>query len=96
VAKRSSAGKRGRRGAAGAAGAKGATGPKGQRGAPASRNQVLAAVADQFEEIRKQLDLQLIRTGQVQADLDRQRNDAIDLRQQLRVVQSLLKKAMRH
>jgi hypothetical protein len=96
VAKRSIAGKRGRRGATGATGAKGATGPKGERGTPASNDQVLAAVADQFEEIRKQLDLQLIRTGQVQADLDRQRSEAIELRRQLRVVQSLLKNAMRH
>jgi hypothetical protein len=34
------------------------------------RSEVLAIVADQFAEIRKALDLQLQRTGQIQAQLD--------------------------
>jgi hypothetical protein len=53
-------------------------------------------VADQFAEIRKQLDVQLIRTGQLQSDLDLQRRDTIQLRQQLKVIQALLKESLSH
>ena len=86
-------GTRGRTRKTGPGGAKGATGP---RGPSASKAYILLAVADEFEEVRKQLDQQLIRTGQIQADLDRQRHDTIELRQQLKVIQSLLKKSLNH
>ena len=54
----------------------GATGEAGPAGAPGTagprmkRAEVLALVEDQFFEIRKQLDLQLRRTGELQAQLD--------------------------
>lgn len=88
MAKLANALKRGLRGATGS------RGPQGERGEPAAKERILAAVADQFAEIRKQLDDQLVRTGQIQADLDLQRRDTIDLRQQVRVVQALLKKSL--
>ena len=87
-------GPRGVRGATGRTGATGARGATGPPGASASKEYILSAVADQFAEVRKQLDAQLIRTGQIQADLDRQRSDTIELRQQLKVIQALLKKSL--
>jgi hypothetical protein len=70
----------GRRGAKGAKGAKGAQGMKGARGArgpagPAGPKmkaaEVLALVDDQFAQIRKQMEIQLQRTGQLQVQLDK-------------------------
>jgi hypothetical protein len=87
-------GKTGARGAKGATGRRGATGPTGPPGAPASREYILATVADQFAEIRKQLDQQLIRTGQIQAELDLQRRETIELRRQLETIQLMLKQAL--
>jgi flagellar motility protein MotE (MotC chaperone) len=88
------AGRRGARGATGKTGLTGAKGATGARGALASKEYILSAVADQFEEVRKQLDQQLIRTGQIQAELDRQRHDTVEVRQQLKVIQALLKKSL--
>ena len=61
---------RGRTGARGKAGARGKTGKTGPRGPSMKRSEVLAIVADQFGEIRKALDLQLLRIAQIQAQLD--------------------------
>ena len=68
-------------GAAGQAGAKGdqgstgATGPTGASGAVGpltlrDRNDVLAALHDQIEHIYHELDIQLKRMAQIQAELD--------------------------
>jgi hypothetical protein len=74
-----SSGKRGERGVRGEHGARGQRGATGQRGpagpagpaGPKMRSaEVLALVDDQFNEIRKQLDLQLKRTAQLQLQLD--------------------------
>ncbi len=80
-----SKGERGLRGATGARGERGAQGARGERGATGERGpagpagpegpkmrpaEVLALVDDQFNEIRKQLDLQLKRFAQVQVQLD--------------------------
>lgn len=60
-------GKRGERGPAGQRGAKGARGPAGP--AP-NRAQILAAVEGQLADIRRQLEIQLTRFGQLQAQVD--------------------------
>ena len=60
-------GVRGKRGPAGHRGARGERGPVGPR---PSRAAVLAAVEEQFGDIRKQLDVQLTRFGQLQVQLD--------------------------
>ena len=52
---------------------------------------VLAIVADQFDDIRHRLDLQLTRTAQVQDQLDRQHKEMIALREQFTELQGLLK-----
>ena len=48
----------------------GETGPPGPAGPKMKRAEVLALVEDQFLAIRKQLDAQLRRTGELQAQLD--------------------------
>ena len=63
-------GKRGQRGAQGARGPAGPAGPTGPTGPKLQRADVLAMVEDQFYEIRKQLDLQLMRFAQLQSQLD--------------------------
>ena len=69
-------GPRGRRGEHGAGGERGLVGRRGARGergpaGPApSRADILAAVEEQLSEIRKQLDIQLTRFGQLQAQVD--------------------------
>jgi septal ring factor EnvC (AmiA/AmiB activator) len=57
-----------------------------------SEPDILAAVDDQLSELRKQLSVQLTRTGQVQAELDRQRSDLRDVHEQLRQLQVALKR----
>lgn len=63
-------GVRGERGQRGPTGHRGATGERGPIGPPPTRAQILAAVEEQFADIRKQLDIQLTRFGQLQAQLD--------------------------
>jgi hypothetical protein len=48
----------------------GAAGERGPAGPVPSRIDILAAVEDQFSEMRKQLDLQLMRFAQLQVQLD--------------------------
>lgn len=60
----------GTRGKRGARGARGAEGPVGPAGPKMKSEEVLALVDDQFFQIRKQLEIQLQRTGQLQAQLD--------------------------
>ena len=76
---RGKTGKRGLKGRTGARGARGARGGTGLRGLPGPAGppgpkmkpaEVLALVEDQFYEIRRQLDMQLQRFGQLQAQLD--------------------------
>ena len=54
--------------------------------------EVLALVDDQFFQIRKQLDLQLQRTGQLQAQIDRIQSRTADVQTLLDTVHSLIKK----
>jgi DNA repair exonuclease SbcCD ATPase subunit len=63
---------------------------------------VLAIVADQFDDIRHRLDVQLTRTGQVQEQLDRQRKEMVAqhkemvaLRKQFTELQRLLKAVLK-
>jgi hypothetical protein len=70
-------GRTGAGGQVGATGARGETGPAGPPGPKVSRADILGAVANRFEElhaevadVRKQLDLQLVRISQIQQQLD--------------------------
>ena len=63
-------GDRGERGERGPAGHRGAKGERGPAGPAPSRAEILAAVEEQLVEIRKQLDIQLTRFGQLQAQVD--------------------------
>jgi len=45
-------------------------GPAGPPGPTMTRADVLAMVEDQFQELRKQLDVQLVRMSQIQQQLD--------------------------
>jgi hypothetical protein len=67
---RGAIGKTGKIGAPGLTGARGPAGPPGPAGPKMRPAEVLALVEDQFGEIRKQLDLQLKRFAQLQAQLD--------------------------
>ena len=58
------------RGRQGMRGPTGPAGPAGPVGPKMKSAEVLALVDDQFHEIRRQLDLQLRRTGQLQVQLD--------------------------
>ena len=64
-------GERGERGERGRTGRRGAKGERGPSGPAPSRAEILGAVEDQLAEIRKQLDVQLTRFGQLQAQVDR-------------------------
>lgn len=64
-------GRRGPRGTDGARGARGVRGARGPAGPPLSRAAILAVVEEQFFDVRKELDIQLTRFGQLQAQLDR-------------------------
>ena len=55
-------------------GPKGERGERGPTGSAPSRAQILAAVEEQFADIRKQPDTQLMRFGQLQAQLDHLQN----------------------
>jgi hypothetical protein len=52
---------------------------------------ILAVVEDQFYDVRKQLDLQLARTADLQQQLDAQRHDIGDLRRAVDLAHGLLK-----
>jgi hypothetical protein len=68
--KRGERGQRGERGARGERGRRGERGQRGPAGPAPSRAIILAAVEEQVVDIRKQLEIQLTRFGQVQAQLD--------------------------
>ena len=63
--------RRGPKGAHGARGERGERGARGPAGPSLSRARILAAVEEQFADIRTELDVQLTRFGQLQAQLDR-------------------------
>ena len=56
-----------------------------------SRADILAVVDDQFSEMRRQLDVQITRTGQVQREVDALRKDTTELRRELSEVHELVK-----
>ena len=57
-----------------------------------ARADILAVVEDQFYEIRKRLDVQLVRTGELQAQIDAHRAETALLREQVDLVHDLMKK----
>jgi hypothetical protein len=66
-------GERGKRGATGAAGSQGHRGARGERGPAgpvATRSQILEAVQNEFDAVRKELRAQLERMAQIQVQLD--------------------------
>ena len=64
-------GPRGETGVEGPRGERGSRGPAGPVGPRVSRADVLAMLDDQFEDIHKELSVQLTRMGQIQVQLDR-------------------------
>ena len=56
-----------------------------------SKSDILAALDDQFTEISKQLAAQVIRTAQIQAEIDRHHRETEELRDQLQKVHALVK-----
>ena len=80
------------RGPQGETGKTGPPGPVGPPGPKMSRADVIAVVEDQFYEVRKRLDIQLDRTGELQAQLDEQRKETARILEQVALVHSLLKK----
>lgn len=84
-----SAGARGRQGERGVQGVRGPVGPAGPKMKSA---EVLALVDDQFTEIRKQLTIQLQRTGQLQAQLDRIQKNTTEACSVLDLMHPLVKK----
>jgi hypothetical protein len=93
----SKAGRRGPTGQPGKDGQKGATGLRGPAGAqgpqgpPIPRGDILAVVEDQFSEIRKQLDIQLERTVQLQQQIDTHFKCTQDVQDQLGSVHTLVR-----
>ena len=92
---RGSKGTRGSKGARGATGARGAEGAKGDRGPDASADYIFSIVEDQFREIREHLHVQLVRTGQLQVNLDRHHQELAETREQLNQVHALLTQYLR-
>ena len=68
--KRGERGERGQRGEQGQRGERGLRGERGPAGPPPTRAEILAVVEAQFSDIRTQLEIQLTRFGQIQAQLD--------------------------
>ena len=85
-------GETGKTGPTGPAGPQGATGPAGPVGPSMARADILAVVEDQFYDVRQRLNVQLERTGQIQAQIDAQQKEMVALRQQVDLVHDLLKK----
>lgn len=81
----------GRRGETGARGERGRRGPVGPAGPKMRAAEVLALVDDQFVEIRKQLNIQLQRTAQLQMQLDKIQKNTTDACSALDVMQPLIK-----
>jgi hypothetical protein len=78
-------------GTRGATGPRGAAGPAGPIGPATSAADILAVVDDQFSAMRKQIDVQVTRTAQVQRELDALRKDTAELRRELADVHGLVK-----
>ena len=57
-----------------------------------ARADILAVVEDQFHDMRQRLDVQLVRTSELQAQIDAHRKETAALREQVELVHGLLKK----
>ena len=64
-------GRRGSKGDRGITGPRGERGPVGPAGPKMQAAEILALVDDQFAQIRKQMEIQLQRTAQLQMQLDK-------------------------
>ena len=84
--------KRGLKGDRGRTGARGVPGPVGPAGPKMKAEEVLALVDDQFYQIRKQLTLQLQRTGQLQVQLDKIQKNTTEACSALDLMRPLVKK----
>ena len=85
------AGAKGAQGRPGTEGKRGAQGPVGPAGPKMKPGEVLAIVDDQFNELRKQLDLQLQRTAQLQLQLDQIQKNTTQACAPLDVMHPLIK-----
>jgi hypothetical protein len=56
-----------------------------------SKSDILAALDDQFTEISNQLAAQVIRTAQIQAEIEAHHRETAELREQLQRVHALVK-----
>ena len=63
-----------------------ALGPPGPTRPPMGRADMLAVVEDQFADVHKRLDVQLIRTAEMQVQLDSQRAEMAALWQQVDLI----------
>jgi hypothetical protein len=77
----------------------GSKGP--ERARAVSRDEILAVVDEQFTEIRKRLDTQIVRAAQLQQELDavrrettELRRDTVELQRQLADVQALIRQSV--
>src|SRR5687768_137493 len=93
---RGTRGTEGKRGAKGERGERGAQGPIGPAGPKMKADEVLALVDDQFVEIRKQLNIQLQRTAQLQLQLDKIQHNTTEACSALDVIQPLIKALVKH
>ena len=79
-------------GVKGSRGERGPRGPVGPAGPKMKAEEVLALVDDQFVQIRKQLNLQLQRTGQLQMQLDKIQKNTTEACAALDLMHPLVKK----
>ena len=75
-------------------GQRGVKGGKGARGRDASPDYILSVVESQFRELREHMNVQLVRTGQLQVELDRYHRDVGEMRTQFSQVNALLKQCV--
>ena len=55
---------------------------------------ILAVVEDQFFDLRKKLELQLTRTGELQQQIDAQRKEILELHRAVELAHRLLKELL--
>ena len=59
-----------------------------------ARADILAVVEDQFFDVRKRLDVQLIRTAEIQQQLDAQQRELVELHNAVNLSHQLLKELL--
>jgi hypothetical protein len=88
-------GLKGQRGETGAQGVRGPAGATGRAGPKMKAAEVLALVDDQFGLIRKQLDMQLMRTAELQMQLDKIQKNTTEACGTLELMHPIIKALVR-